>query len=154
MNDTYKLTQAGVDELKTELEELKSRRGELAEAIKTAKDLGDLKENSEYHDAKDNQGRVESRVQEIEHILLNVELIDASNNDSAVVQLGDTVTLKAEDGKQVTYTVVGSVEADPAERKISNESPIGQALMGAKKGASVSIDLPAGAKTYKVVSIN
>ena len=154
MKDSYQLTQAGIDELKSELEELKGKRGELAEAIRTAKDQGDLKENSEYHDAKDKQGLLESRIQEIEYILNNVEVINTNDNDSSSVQLGDTVTLNGSDGKVVSYTIVGSVEADPTERKISSESPIGKALLGAKKGEKVCIKLPAGEREYTVKKIS
>jgi len=152
MTKTFKLTKSGVEELKKELEDLKSRRGDLAEAISTAKEQGDLSENSEYADAKDEQGRVEGRIQEIEHMLNNHELINEDKKHSKV-SLGATVTLKDAKDKEVSYTVVGSVEANPAERKISDESPIGQALMGKKPGYSVTIVLPAGEREYEVISI-
>lgn len=150
MKKEFHLTKEGVAELKSELELLIDGRKELSERIKTARDQGDLKENAEYHQARDDQGQAETRIGEIEHILKNVEIVAAKNSDE--VEIGNTVELKGESGKQ-TYTIVGSVESDPLEGKLSNESPIGKALMGQKVGDTVDIQLPAGVKTYKIVSI-
>jgi len=137
MKKQFYLTKEGIDELKSELEELISQRGPIAERIKTAREFGDLSENAEYSAARQEQERVESRIAEIEHILLNVEVITKPKGDSKV-QLGSTVTLK--DGETKTFQVVGTVEADPMNGKISDESPIGKALMGKKVGEEVEIN--------------
>lgn len=152
MKKEFRLTQAGIDELKEELVALKQRRANVADKLKTAREQGDLRENAEYHSARDEQAQVESRIAEIEHILRNVELIKSPANKSAV-ELGNTVTLGGDSGPQ-TYTIVGSVEADPAQNKISDESPIGQALLGKKVGDSVIIVLPSGERNYKIITIN
>lgn len=152
MKKQYHLTQEGIDELKTELEELVSRRGEVADAIKTAREQGDLSENAEYHAAKDEQQNLESRVAEIEYILANVEVIAKPKGGNAV-QLGSKVSLKSAAGKTKEFQVVGTVEADPLNGKISDESPIGKALMGKKLGEEVEIVTPADTTTYKVDAI-
>ena len=146
MKKTYQLTAGGKQELEAELEQLKGRRGEIADKIADARDYGDLSENAEYDAAREEQGIVESRVAEIEDILRNFELIKPKKGGS--VHVGSTVELK--NGKSVTYQVVGSVEADPLEGKISNESPIGAALMGKKAGDKVTIETPKGQVTYTV----
>lgn len=151
MKKAYQLTAAGKLDLEEELNELKARRSEIAQKIADARDYGDLSENAEYSAARDEQGQVESRISEIEEILQNADLITGSAKPTKVV-LGVAVDLEA-DKKKVTYTVVGSVEADPLEGRISNESPIGQALMGKKVGESVSIQTRAGEVTYKIVAI-
>ena len=139
MQKTYQITADGKQELERELVELKSRRGEIADKIATARGFGDLSENAEYDAAREEQGLLETRVAEIEEILQNATIITAS--DSSTVVLGATVELK-NDEKTVVYTVVGPVEADPLEGKISNESPIGQALMGKAVGDEVVISTP------------
>jgi transcription elongation factor GreA len=151
MKKMYKLTPQGRAELEQELEELKSRRGEIAEKIKTARDFGDLSENEEYSAARDEQGRVESRISEIEEILLNSTVIKSAKHDGKI-HVGNKVTLKGEKG-QVVFTIVSSVEADPAEKKISDESPIGQALIGKQEGDKVEIQTPSGVVSYKVKTI-
>lgn len=151
MNKQFHLTQAGVDELKAELEELQNRRGDIAEKIRTARDLGDLRENAEYSAAKQEQENNENRINEIGTILKNVVLIKTPKNGK-VVQLGSKVTLLS-DGKKKELQVVGTVEADPLEGKISDESPIGQALLGKKLGEEVEITTPTETTTYKVDSI-
>lgn len=151
MRKEYQLTLDGKQELQAELEDLKARRGEIAEKIATARDFGDLSENAEYSSAKEEQSQVETRIAEIESILLNSSIIEVTNNSE--VEVGNTVELKT-DGKEATYSVVGSVEADPLEGKISDESPIGQALLGKKVGDTVSIETPKGTMAYKVIKIS
>lgn len=151
MKKQFYLTAEGVDELKNELAQLTAQRGPIAERIKTAREFGDLSENAEYSSARQEQERVESRISEIEHILLNVEVIKKPKGDSKV-QLGSSVTLKNHDTKK--FQVVGTVEADPMNGKISDESPIGQALLGKKVGDEVEIKTPAETHTYKIVDIS
>jgi transcription elongation factor GreA len=151
MKKIYQITDAGKRELETELEELKGRRGAIADKIAEARDYGDLSENAEYDAAREEQGLVESRIAEIEDILLNAELIKAGK--SSKVALGSKVELKTK-GKTVAYAIVGPVEADPLEGKISNESPIGEALMGKKVGDTVTISTPKGEISYEIISIN
>lgn len=146
MKKQFYLTKDGVEELKLELEELTAQRGPIAERIKTAREFGDLSENAEYSSARQEQERVEGRIAEIENILLNVEIIKKTNG-SKKVQLGSTVTIKNHETK--TFQVVGTVEADPLNGKISDESPIGQALMGKVEGDEVEI----GAHKYKITAI-
>ena len=153
MKKQFRLTQEGVNELKTELEGLISRRSEIADSIKTAREQGDLSENAEYHAAKDDHERNESRIGEIEAILASVEIIKKPTGDSQV-QLGSTVKLKNESGKTKEFQVVGTVEADPLEGKISDESPIGQALLGKNEGDEVEIVTPAETATYKIADIS
>ena len=150
MKKLFHLTQAGIDELSAELTALKAKRIETAEAIKTARELGDLAENAEYQSARAEQEKTDARIAEIEHILANVEVIKGGKGKA--VTLGSTVTLK--DGKKdLVLQVVGTIEADPLARKISDESPIGKALLGKKEGEAVEIQTPAGAGTYKIASI-
>ena len=150
MKKLYQITEEGKQELEAELEELKGRRGGIADKIAEARDFGDLSENAEYDSAREEQGLVESRIAEIEDILLNAELIKAGGKTK--VSLGSKVELKT-GKKTVTYTVVGPVEADPLEGKISNESPIGVALMGKKVGDKVAIKTPKGEIEYEIVII-
>src|SRR4051812_17367548 len=117
MKKQFHMTKAGVTELKAELDQLISRRGEIAESIKMAREQGDLTENAEYHAAKDDQARTESRISELEHILQNVELITKPKGDNKV-QIGSTVKLKHAGGNQKIFQLVGTVEADPLEGKI------------------------------------
>ena len=151
MKKSFHLTKEGIDELNTELEVLISKRGDIAEAIKTARELGDLAENAEYQSARAEQDRNETRISEIETILQNAEVIQKPKGDSKV-QLGSTVKLKNGSVKQ--FQVVGTVEADPLNGKISDESPIGSALLGKKVGDSVEIKGPTEMITYKVVEIS
>lgn len=151
MHKEYRLTKEGVTELETELNELVSKRGEIAEKLKTARDMGDLRENAEYHNARDEQATLEARISEIENILRNVEVMKAPQSNGKV-DLGSTVVLKGMKGEQ-TYTIVGSVEANPLESKISDKSPIGQALIGKAVGEEVVITLPAGEMSYKIKTI-
>jgi len=151
MNKQFQLTKQGIKELEAELEELKSRRTGIAEKLQIARDYGDLSENAEYHSARDEQSALEVRVKEIEHILLNANVI--SGRRSSKVSLGSKVVLKNRSNEQ-SYILVGSVEANPLEGKISDQSPIGQALVGKEVGEDVEITLPAGPIVYKVKSIS
>lgn len=151
MNKKFSLTKEGVAELTKELEELIAERGPVAEKIKTAREFGDLSENAEYQSARQDQERLEARIAEVEHILNNVEIIAKPKGDNKV-QLGSTVTLK--NGTTKTFQVVGTVEADPLSGKISDESPIGQALLGKKLGDEVEIKTPAETATYKITDIS
>jgi transcription elongation factor GreA len=151
MKKIYQITDEGKKELELELEELKSRRGTIADKIAEARDFGDLSENAEYDSAREEQGLVESRIAEIENILLNAEIIKTGK--SSKVMLGSKVELKS-GAKSATYIVVGPVEADPAEGKISNESPIGEALMGKKVGDTATITTPKGEIAYEIVAVS
>lgn len=153
MKKQFHMTKSGIDELKTELEALIARRGEIADAIKTAREQGDLSENAEYHSAKEDQERTEVRIAELEHILANTEVINKPRSGKKV-QLGSTVKLKSKTGKEKVFQVVGTVEADPLEGKISDESPIGQGLLGKEVGDSIEITTPSDTTTYKVSSIS
>lgn len=152
MKKQFYLTKEGVAELQAEVAELIAQRGPIAERIKTAREFGDLSENAEYSSARQEQERVESRIAEIETILQNVEIIKKPKGDSKV-QLGSVVKLQA-DGKTKEFQVVGTVEADPLNGKISDESPIGKALIGKKEGQEVEIKTPAETSVYKIVDIS
>ncbi len=152
MKKLFHLTQEGVVELKAELERLVAERSEVADRIKTAREFGDLAENAEYQVARQEQEKNEARISELEHIIANVEIIKSSGNGSKV-RLGSKITLEGQSGKKKEFQIVGTVEADPLEGKISDESPIGQALMGKKVGEEVEIKTPAETTTYKIVSI-
>lgn len=152
MKKLFRLTQSGVDELQTELSGLVAKRPAIAEAIKTARELGDLAENAEYQSALAEKDRNETRITEVENILQNVEIIKKPRGDSKV-QLGSVVKLRG-DGKTKQFQVVGTVEADPLSGKISDESPIGQALIGRQEGESVQIKTPTDTTTYKIVDIS
>ena len=150
MKETY-LTKEGYKELQDKLHELKTvRRREIAEAIHTAKEQGDLSENAEYVNAKEEQRRIETRIADLESTIKHAQVIARAGTDE--VSVGNTVTLNC-NGDEKIYKIVGSNEADPLEAKISNESPIGQALIGKKKGESLSIPTPAGAKECKIIEI-
>lgn len=150
MKKAYQITEKGKTDLESELAELKGRRGDIADKIAAARDFGDLSENAEYDAAREEQGLVETRIAEIEDILQNAELIQVSGSSHVV--LGNTVTLQSAE-KTVSYTVVGPVEADPLEGKISNESPIGQVLMGKVVGDEVVISTPKGEVSYTIADI-
>lgn len=151
MKKQYQVTQSGLDELKQELERLVASRGEIAQKIATAREFGDLTENAEYDAAREEQGIMETRILEIEDIIKNAKIIAANGTSS--VQVGSTVCIVDESGVKLEYMIVGPVEADPLEGKISDESPIGAAVLGKKKGASFTVETPRGAKTYTIESI-
>ncbi len=149
---TFRLTKEGITELKQELDSLISERGEIAESIRTAREFGDLAENSEYQSARAAQEKNESRISEIEHILQNVELIKAPKG-SAKIQLGSKVTLKADDGSKKIFQIVGTVEADPLNGKISDESPIGRELIGKQENDEVEINTALEKSIYRIVEL-
>lgn len=147
------LSKEGLARLRHELDELVNvRRPEIATRIHDAKEHGDLTENAEYEDAKNEQAFIEGRIQAIESLLKNAVLID-QNHSTDHVQIGSTVVVQTNMGKE-TYTIVGSAEAAPAEGRISNESPVGRALLGHKKGESVTVAVPAGSSEYRIVKIS
>ena len=150
MKKHYQITAEGKKELEAELVELKSRRGAVADKISEARDFGDLSENAEYDAAREEQGLLETRIAEIEDIINNADIIKATKKTT--IGLGSKVELKT-GAKKVTYTVVGPVEANPLEGKVSNESPIGMALYGKKVDDKVTIETPKGNISYSIVSI-
>ncbi len=150
----YHLTQAGADKLRAELAELKGpRRTELAKRLRVAIQQGDLSENADYHKAKEDQGFLEGRIKEIEAILRNLVIISESGSTNGVVGIGSNVVVQEKGRESVKYFVVGAQEADPRNGKISNVSPIGQALMGHKAGDSVTFKTPAGELILQIVSV-
>lgn len=152
MKKLYKLTKEGVIELQAELDRLIAERPEITERIKTAREMGDLSENAEYASARNEQATAEARIAELEHILKNVELIKAPKSEDKV-HIGSKVKLSG-NGSDKTFQVVGTVEADPLEGKISDESPIGQALIGRAVGDNVDIVTPSETSIYKIIEIS
>ena len=149
------LTQEGFNKLEEELNYLKTeKRTEIAERIKVARGFGDLSENSEYDEAKGAQSENEQKIAELENKLRNVKIIDEKEIDTKTVQIGNTIKLlDIEFDEEVEYTIVGSTEVSMAENKISNESPMGKALLGKKKNEMVKVDAPAGTIEFKILSI-
>ncbi len=149
------LTQEGYDKLEKELEYLRTeKRAEVAERIKIALGFGDLSENSEYDEAKTAQAENEAKIADLENKIRYAQIIDESEIDTKTVQVGNVVKiLDMEFDEEETYTIVGSTEVDLSQNRISNESPIGVALLGAKKGEVVEVNAPAGVLKYKVLSI-
>ena len=149
------LTQEGYDKLEQELDTLKTeKRAEISERIKIALGFGDLSENSEYDEAKNAQAANETKIAELENKLRYAKIIDESEIDTKTVQVGNTVkVLDIEFNEEVSYTIVGSTEVNLAENKISNESPIGKALLGAKKNQTIDVQAPAGIMKYKILAI-
>ena len=153
MKQVFNITKIGKKELEAELAQLISERKAVAEEVATARDFGDLRENSEYDAARKKQGLAETRIAEIENILQNAEIIGGGAKGK--IALGNTVSLKnLENGKTVKYSIVGKVEANPLEGKISNESPIGQQLIDKKLGEEVEIVTPKGSIKYEITEIN
>ena len=149
------LTQEGYDNLEKELEYLKTeKRTEIAERIKVALGFGDLSENSEYDEAKGAQAANENKIAELENKIRYARIIDESEIDTKTVQVGNIVTVHDEEvDEDVVYTIVGSTEVDLAQNRISNESPMGIALLGAKKGETVEVEAPDGVMKFKILSI-
>ena len=150
------LTPEGLDKLKDEIEHLSTvKRREVAERIKEAREFGDISENSEYDDAKNEQAMLESRIASLEEKLRSASVINAAELDSNVVRVGSLVSVKDEgSGKSLKYTIVGSTEANPSENRLSNESPVGKGLLGRKKGDTVKVQLPNGkSRELKITKI-
>jgi transcription elongation factor GreA len=153
MKKLFRLTQAGANELKEELSDLIGRRKDVAERIKSARELGDLSENAEYQTAREEQDRQEARIGELEHITQNLDIIKKPSSNGSVRQ-GSTVKLKSTGGQAKEFQIVGTIEADPLSGKISDESPIGKALLGKKEGDKAEIKLGRDIVTYKITSIS
>ena len=149
------LTREGHDRLQAELDTLiRVTRMEVARRIAQAKDLGDLSENAEYEAAKHEQAFVEGRIRQIQHQLSNAQLIDESTNGEKVIRIGTSVTVREEDGEEMTYTIVGSAEAKPRDGKISNESPVGAALLGKQARQKVTVQTPSGSYKLTIVKLH
>lgn len=155
-NKQVKLTEDGLKQLEEELEYLKTKkRKEVSEKIKVALGFGDLSENSEYDEAKNEQAQVEARIVSVENMLKNAIVIDESERDTSKVELGATVTIHdIEFDEDITYKIVGSTEADPDEGRLSDESPLGKSLMGKDEGEMIDVDAPAGVIQYKILKIS
>ncbi|HTW11812.1 MAG TPA: transcription elongation factor GreA [Solirubrobacteraceae bacterium] len=148
------LTPEGLANLKAELEHMSTtRRREVAARIKEAREFGDISENAEYDDAKNEQAMLELRIAQLEEMLRSATVIEPTDLDTDVVRVGTTVHVVDGEGKKLRYTIVGSAEAKPAEFKISNESPVGKVLVGAKKGETVEVSTPKGVRTLKISKI-
>lgn len=150
------LTPEGYETLKSELDTLRTEgRREIAERIRVAREFGEIAENAEYDDAKNEQAMLEHKIAQLEERLVNARVIDTGDVDTSVVSIGSVVRLRDVDAKQtVEYLIVGSAEANPAEQKLSNESPVGKAIIGRKKGETVEVTTPRGAVIkYKIMEI-
>ena len=149
------LTKQGLKELKNRIEFLSTeRRREVAERIKEAREFGDIAENSEYDDAKNEQAMLEHRIATLEERLVAARVIDAGDVSKDVVSIGSRVRLRDVDAKEtIEYHIVGSAEANPAEHRLSNESPVGKAIMGHKKGETIEVSTPRGSLKYKILEI-
>lgn len=156
MDQKVVLTYEGLQKLEAELNDLKIvKRKEVAQKIKEARAQGDLSENAEYDAAKDQQGEIESRIAELEKMLRNAEVIDEEDTQEGRISLGSRVRLHdMEFDEELTYSIVGSTEADPADGRISNESPVGKALLGAQVGDIVKVEAPQGEMNFKVLEIS
>jgi transcription elongation factor GreA len=148
------LTPEGLTNLKAELEQLSTvRRREVAARIKEAREFGDISENAEYDDAKNEQAMLEARIAQLEEKLRSATVIDNSDLGTDIVRVGSVVHVK-EGGKSTKYTIVGSAEASPAEMNLSNESPVGKALLGHKRGEEVTFPTPKGERRLKITKID
>ena len=150
------LTPEGYENLTRELDTLRTdRRREVADRIRVAREFGDIAENAEYDDAKNEQAMLEHKIAQLEERLLNARVIDTGDVDTSVVSVGSVVRLRDLDAKEtVEYHIVGSAEANPAEHKLSNESPVGRAILGLKKGETVEVTTPKGGKIkFKIMEI-
>jgi transcription elongation factor GreA len=149
------LTPEGLSNLKAELDHLSTtRRREVAGRIKEAREFGDISENAEYDDAKNEQAMLEARIASLEEKLRSATVIDSSDLGTDVVRVGSVVHVKEGDGKSTKYTIVGSAEANPTEMKLSNESPVGRALLGRKRGDEVKFSTPRGERKLKITKID
>lgn len=152
----YLLTAEGLEKIENELDELKTvKRKEVAQRIKEALAFGDISENSEYDEAKNEQAQLEERIAKLENILRNVKIIDKNQIPSDTVSVGSNIKVKdREFDEEIEYTIVGSAEADPYEAKISNESPVGRALLGKKVGDVIEVQVPDGIIEYEILEIS
>ena len=154
MNDKVYLTAEGAERLKNELAELTGPgRDEMARRLRSAIEQGDLSENADYHKAKEDQGFLEGRIQELEYLLDKATIIENNNGKFDRVEVGATVTVQEQDYPPDTYLIVGSTEADPQNGRLSNKSPIGKALIGKEPGDIVSVETPAGEIQLKIIEI-
>ena len=146
MSNAIKLTREGLLALEAELEELKStKRKEIAEKIKVALSFGDLSENSEYDEARNEQAKTEARISELEALIENAIIVDEDTIDTSIANIGSTVLVyDVEEQEEIEYNIVGSIEADPFANKISDQSPIGRAIVGNKEGTTVTVEAPGG----------
>lgn len=150
--NNFYLTEQGIVDLKNELQDLQNnKRKEIAEALKEAKEFGDLSENTDWDDAKAKQVFIEGRIAELKNILKHAKVIEKATDN--IVSIGSTVEVQMEEDER-TFQIVGSTEANPEQGKISDESPIGKALIGKKEGEHVEVDIPAGSITYKIKKIS
>jgi transcription elongation factor GreA len=154
MDGEYAITQAGLDALRAELEELETKgRAEIAARIKTAREWGDLKENAEYHAAKEDQAHLETRIKRVVERLRGATVVAAPAADG-VVAFGSTVEVRDEQsGRTATYTILGASEASAKDGRLSVESPVAKALLGAREGDAVEVETPGGARTFHVVRV-
>lgn len=156
MDEAVILTREGLENLKEELVNLKTvRRKEVAERLKQAIDFGDLSENSEYDDAKNEQAFIEGRIQTLEATIHKAKVIEDENISSGVINIGSYVTVRDIEFDDVEeYRIVGTSEADPMQNKISNESPLGAALLGKRQGQTIKVEAPVGTLEYEVISVS
>ncbi len=155
MTDGYAITQAGLDALRAELHDLETRaRAEIAARIKTAREWGDLKENAEYHSAKEDQAHLETRIKRLQERLRGATVVAVDATPDGVVGFGSTVEVRDESsGRLATYTLVGAAEASARDGRLSIESPVAEALLGARAGESVTVKTPAGERVFHVVRV-
>ena len=147
------LTQQSLDKFKDEFQELKLKKiPAIADKINEAKAQGDLSENAEYHEAKEEMAWAQGRLMELEHIINSAEVVEGGSRKKDEVEIGSTLTVEL-NGKEFNFTIVGAQEADPFNGKISNESPLGQALVGGAPGETIKVDTPSGEQTYKILKI-
>jgi transcription elongation factor GreA len=148
------LTREKLEKIKKELEEFKKvRRPDIIAKIKEARALGDLSENAEYHSAREEQGYIEGKIEELEYMIKKAKIVGESCGSKNKVDIGCHVTCSIEKDGKIEFMIVGSAEADPANGRISNESPIGKSLMGKKVGDVIEVEIPAGKVKYKILSM-
>ena len=154
MEDGTVITAEGMAELERQLEELEGNgRREIADRIKTAREWGDLKENSEYHDAKNDQAHLETKIARLRERISRSTVVEAGASDGAV-SFGSTVVVRADDGKEQTWELVSSHEASPGQGRLSVDSPVARALIGSRAGEAVAVVLPRGERTYTIISVS
>ena len=152
MSDIHYLTKDGLQKFEEELADLLRRQRLVSQRIKEAIEMGDLSENAEYSDAKDEQAFIGGRLVEVKNVIKNAQLIDGKKNSNGEIRIGSSVSVKSEQLNK-TFTIVGAEEANPAEGKISHESPLGSAFIGHKKGDAVEVETPAGKMNYKITKV-